>query len=509
MPGRYAFLRKYGKNLFGAAAVLAAAGLLFGCVALPVGTDSGESDMDEEPEITGGHTSRTDRDAAHETESDDLTYFHLSFYDGRTGGHEYEVRVSGEDGSAVLAKGDDAGREDPETPLELSAEEVAGLQKIIRDYELAALNGIWEETAGLPDCDGDFEIRAEYASGEKISGYSNGGSGGLQREGFDAVRNYLEPFFIRNGDIGEIMDLYPLRRACLFVPESLPVQKNVSTLTADISPYGGWKIRLWMTDKKGELHSEQFRLTDKGMESLTERILYRVGAQDLPAIPFEKGEGMAEDAIPFAESGFSEETGEEILTFRADPEKEVLLDVDHEDDSGVPAGYFFYQGAGDRSAERFAAIAADELLNLISERECLDSIKSITYVNEVPDYKETGRFSYTLEKAPDGRIRISGSDYRGYLMMTVTGENLPVEESSFEDFRDEITGFGLTRQDPDGIPERVREGDDGEDLFTITYGDGTVFSKSLGSKEKDELRAQLYILLVEGLEATGQAEGIR
>lgn len=55
----------------------------------------------------------------------------------------------------------------------------------------------------------------------------------------------------------------------------------------------------------------------------------------------------------------------------------------------------------------------------------------------------------------------------------------------------------------------MREGDDGEDLFTITYEDGTVFSKSLGSKEKDELRAQLYILLVEGLEATGQVEGIR
>lgn len=127
-----------------------------------------------EPEpVCGGKTDLTDYDAPKSVQSEELISFTTRFY--RQMDFVYRNDRSY---SFSMKKLDDGtyqiGEEESELSCVTDADFAARLEKLIRDNDIAKLNGIYTETAGLPFEYAPESLNAVYASGESINYHFDG-----------------------------------------------------------------------------------------------------------------------------------------------------------------------------------------------------------------------------------------------------------------------------------------------------------------------------------------------
>ena len=128
-------------------AVLLSALMLFGlggCAGKP------QNGLEPEPEpISGGTVDRTDHDAPKVIESKDMSEFYTSFYlrDRWTAEerHTFQFQVNQDDGGTLTASEYHSGIRFPADQELLTA-----LQEVVDQKNLAAMNGVYKVTAGLP-----------------------------------------------------------------------------------------------------------------------------------------------------------------------------------------------------------------------------------------------------------------------------------------------------------------------------------------------------------------------
>ncbi len=133
-----------------------------------------EPQPDSEPEpIAGGTTNNTDPDAPKEIESKDITSFYATFYwtgewINEYGGNQYEFKASLNEDGSITAEETSQG-----ISLTGSGGLMEKLQEIIDDNDLAAQNGVYEVTAGLPPEFDHCSVNVDYASGENLTFTTN------------------------------------------------------------------------------------------------------------------------------------------------------------------------------------------------------------------------------------------------------------------------------------------------------------------------------------------------
>lgn len=122
----------------------------------------------EENPVDGGNTTRIDPDAPKTITSDELTSLRMSFFcldsedDAKSGVYSFELLQNNEAQWVLTVSGTQDGT------AVVSEEVAAGAQALIRQYELAAQNGVYDVTAGLPPEYMPCEVSAVYASGEEL-----------------------------------------------------------------------------------------------------------------------------------------------------------------------------------------------------------------------------------------------------------------------------------------------------------------------------------------------------
>lgn len=137
-------------------------------------SESGSSMLfsSEEP-LCGGTTDRTDWDAPKTIESKDIVQYRASFYlvgewsPGR-GDEQYVFEVLPDANGTPMASEQTSGISYP-----ADAELLGALQSIIDDDSLAAENGVYRVTAGLPPEFQFCELNVSYASGETLAFTTN------------------------------------------------------------------------------------------------------------------------------------------------------------------------------------------------------------------------------------------------------------------------------------------------------------------------------------------------
>ncbi len=129
----------------------------------------GEPEIMEGIEIESyglGRTSRTDPLAARWIHSDDLTSLHFSLHRGDKIS-EFNMELE-PDGNFLLEMTSPA-----EYSKVITAEDACRIQDLIREQDIASLNGLDEMTHGLPPMEGDFDLHITYSSEESIRARSN------------------------------------------------------------------------------------------------------------------------------------------------------------------------------------------------------------------------------------------------------------------------------------------------------------------------------------------------
>ncbi len=464
------------------------AGMLGGCAA-PVQVTAPE----EYPDEAGGHISNSDPEAAKDTGSDELVSFYLSYYDGAEGNFLYEVKPDEEGDGFILIRGLYSG-----TSAEFTGADMEGLQKLVREYSLAELNGIDEETMGLPAVDGDFEIRAEYASGESIRGRSNGGFAGVQREGFDAVRDYLERILVRSGDAGRLALLYRPGEIFFSAPGEAAGLADCGSVSAWLRPYDGWAVQVTVSDSAGNISRSGYRLDSGGFGALYGRILVRAGAGNLTGIQFLNGEESGRKSFDVIRFGFDPESGEQVPKYSIDLKKEVLVLFDYKAGGDGEVNSLLASGVPDAALSALAEAAADELLNLGAEKEFYGHLAEICFVSDAPEHREKDSFSYFARRQPDGSWRLDGRAYPGAESDAMEGKDLLISEDRWEETVSALYGWGLTRKQEDSLPVSAGEPDGGNTL-TMVLDDGTELVRTLGAEEKRKLGDEFYYLLRDAL----------
>ncbi|MBQ2545139.1 MAG: hypothetical protein II557_02520 [Clostridia bacterium] len=117
---------------------------------------------------SGGHTTHTDPDAPKTIQSTDLAEFSAAFYlNTRYRGdeeHRFEFTVSPDEGGTSVARETNTGISAPADRALTDA-----LAAVIAKNDLAAQNGLYDVTAGLPPEYQAYPFEAVYASGERLS----------------------------------------------------------------------------------------------------------------------------------------------------------------------------------------------------------------------------------------------------------------------------------------------------------------------------------------------------
>ncbi|MCR5789069.1 MAG: hypothetical protein K6G83_04195 [Lachnospiraceae bacterium] len=137
---------------------------LSGCAANPAAAAEA---LEEEP-ISGGVTDKTDPNAPKEIRSDEISDFDAEFYLGwRWMGeddHNFAFSVKPDEEGTLIAAEDNSG-------ISLPADEklLTALQEVIREYDLASMNGVYQVTAGLPPEFRPCKVTVRYASGEELT----------------------------------------------------------------------------------------------------------------------------------------------------------------------------------------------------------------------------------------------------------------------------------------------------------------------------------------------------
>ncbi len=122
--------------------------------------------------IDGGRKSDTDKNASKKIESNDLVTFYLNcspadLDDPDLDARRYRFKARLEDGKVTgeNAVADDSGWK--EEPFTAGKGFMDKLNDIIKSYDLPSLNGIHEQTIGIPD-DYGTDLEVLYSSGEEI-----------------------------------------------------------------------------------------------------------------------------------------------------------------------------------------------------------------------------------------------------------------------------------------------------------------------------------------------------
>ncbi len=122
----------------------------------------------EDGPVEGGTTVHIDGDAPKTIESTDLVEFSAAFtvstrYRGDEE-HDFDFRIEPDEGGKPVASERNTGIRCP-----ADKELTDALASVIARYGLAAKNGVYDVTAGLPPEYGEHPFRAVYASGETLS----------------------------------------------------------------------------------------------------------------------------------------------------------------------------------------------------------------------------------------------------------------------------------------------------------------------------------------------------
>ena len=157
-------MKPMGKFVFSAALAALALFGLGGCAGAAV----------SDPPICGGTTDKTDRNAPKIIESKDLTSFYAHFYlngewsPGRENRfYTFEVKKDGQGAWTATAQTDTVAGAAVSVPAD--EELLAELRSIIDAHKLAAKNGVYRVTAGLPPEFQPCSFSAGYASGETLA----------------------------------------------------------------------------------------------------------------------------------------------------------------------------------------------------------------------------------------------------------------------------------------------------------------------------------------------------
>lgn len=153
----------------------------------------------------GQVTNKTDYSAPKAIKSTELTSFYTSFY--RISDEYYNVdrkydfyMCKTDDGKYIISEG----YYENELKCETDVSFANKLDKIIRDYDLISKNGSSKVTASLPPEYGPWEVKATYASNEKLYFHEDGNP---QADWTRAVLNLFANEFSKNG----IDDLLPAK----------------------------------------------------------------------------------------------------------------------------------------------------------------------------------------------------------------------------------------------------------------------------------------------------------
>ena len=170
---------------------------------------------EEDLPVSGGRTVLTDPNAPKTVRSKELTGFSADLYlDNRWSGdeeHEFAFSVAPDESGALQASEEHAG-------IRLPADHAlcGALADVIAEYDLAAMNGLYDVTAGLPPEFAAHTFEAAYASGETISFTVNNDPVSPWGE---AVYDVFAYWFAEHGD----ETLYPARESSPLVRFSLTV----------------------------------------------------------------------------------------------------------------------------------------------------------------------------------------------------------------------------------------------------------------------------------------------
>ena len=117
----------------------------------------------------GANTNRTDPDAPKEIASDELKALHMRFFcmdsegDGdKDGAYSFDLRQDEAEQWVLTVSGTREGAAVVNEEVAVSA------QALIQEYDLAAQNGVYDVTAGLPPEYMPCDVSAVYASGEEL-----------------------------------------------------------------------------------------------------------------------------------------------------------------------------------------------------------------------------------------------------------------------------------------------------------------------------------------------------
>ena len=172
-------------------AALLCASLLFGLG----GCTKPVSILDPEP-IDGGTTVHTDANAPKVIQSKDIRAFFANFYlYHRWRGDEerfFEFEIKLNDEGTLTATERNSG-----ASLPADADLLTALQEVIDKYNLAAKNGIYEVTAGLPPEFQESTLRVSYESGESLTFTQNNNP---EAKWAEAVYDVFAAWFSAHGD---------------------------------------------------------------------------------------------------------------------------------------------------------------------------------------------------------------------------------------------------------------------------------------------------------------------
>ena len=174
-----------------------------------------KSDANDEEPICGGTTNNTDYNAPKEIESDKLVSLSVGFY------HEFKFDTGSGMFYTFYLEPDENGKlilKDNRLAegFEVDSSVLDGAQQIIKENNLAAVNGIHKTTAGLPPEYQPCYIEAKYDSGEYISYSENSDPSSAWGEDFV---DYFGQIMADNGDDKYLASKLTgaIRRFCLEV----------------------------------------------------------------------------------------------------------------------------------------------------------------------------------------------------------------------------------------------------------------------------------------------------
>lgn len=145
--------------------------------------------------LTEAYRAQTDPNAPHTVASTELRSFVADFFyrdpymPERSGLYHFSLQK--ENGAWRLTR--------REASIPIAQEAVDALERLIRQYDVASLNGVNEQIGGLPPEAGEYAFSAVYASGEEIHASDNRGTSKTWAAFRRPLLRYMDDLFIAAG----------------------------------------------------------------------------------------------------------------------------------------------------------------------------------------------------------------------------------------------------------------------------------------------------------------------